>query len=83
MDELYGLESRVLLMVRVELDAALSFLRSLHAAWLRDAADHDNNRRLAAVIVLIEEVDMQIGSAANKLRDTSVSEVCDLHHAKH
>jgi hypothetical protein len=56
-------------MLRVELEAALSYLRLLHAAWLRDGSVGEDNRRIAAVIVLIEEVDRKTAGAGIKPRE--------------
>jgi hypothetical protein len=69
MNELYSIDPRVLSMIRAELEAALRCLRLLHAAWLRDASSAEDNRRIAAAVVLIEEVDRQAGAVEYKPRE--------------
>ncbi len=69
MNELYSIEPRVLFMVRAELEEALRYLRLLHAAWLRVPSVGEDNRRIAAAIVLIEEVDRQTAAAGYKARE--------------
>jgi hypothetical protein len=69
MNELYSIEPRVLFMIRAELEAALRHLRLLHAAWQRDPSFAEDNRRIAAAIVLIEEVDRQTSVVGYKPRE--------------
>jgi hypothetical protein len=56
-------------MARAELESALRYLRLLHAAWSLDPSVAEDNGRIAAAIVLIEEVDRQTGAAAYKSRE--------------
>jgi hypothetical protein len=69
MNQLYSIEPRVLLMIRLELEAALGCLRSLHAARPIRPEAVDDNRHIAATIVLLEEVGRQTGDPGHKPRE--------------
>jgi hypothetical protein len=58
------------MMVRAELEAALAYLRRISIACGLDPAAHDKGRRVAAVIVILEEAELSYHGSGNKPLET-------------